>query len=134
MKKLTLTVCAFMMTASVSFLFASTHESNDEPTQTDSVPADTQTIIALSDTVSSDTIQLIAMTDDNEPVKEENGDKEETEKKEETKQDSEPASIAMTDENEPTKEEQPTEQEPTKEEPSQEENVPTGTPEKEALA
>lgn len=135
MKKLALTVCAFLMTVSVNSIFASTHESNEEPTQTDSIPTNSQSIIALTDTISPDTAQLMALTDDNEPAKEESGDNDGTEKKDEPAKEEEPTtSFALTDDNEPAKEEQPTEQEPTKDEPSQEENIPTGTPEKEALA
>lgn len=134
MKKLALAVCAFLMTVSVNSIFASTHESNEEPTQTDSIPTNSQSIIALTDTISPDTAQLMALTDDNEPAKEESGDNDGTEKKDEPAKEEPTTSFALTDDNEPAKEEQPTEQEPTKDEPSQEENIPTGTPEKEALA
>ena len=119
MKKLSLTVCAMMLSTGVCSLYAASL--SEEPINKDTVPESTEIAIALIDTATTSTENFVAIAE--EPAKDESGDKKDDgDKKEETTKDEGALLLAVADE--PAKDENGDKKdEPSKDEPSSEENV-----------
>ena len=95
MKKLSLTVCAMMLSTGVCSLYAASL--SEEPINKDTVPESTEIAIALIDTATTSTENFVAIAD--EPAKDENGDKkDEGDKKEETTKDEGSLLLAIAEE------------------------------------
>lgn len=79
MKKLSLTVCAMMLSTGVCSLYAASL--SEEPINKDTVPESTEIAIALIDTATTSTENFVAIAE--EPAKDENGDKKDEPSKDE---------------------------------------------------
>lgn len=119
MKKLVWTVCALALSTGMSSLYAVSL--SEEPAKNDTVPAPAELAIAMVDTATTDTVNIVAIAE--EPAKDESGDKkDEGDKKEETTKDEQTLLLAIAEE--PAKDESGDKKdEPSKEEPSSEENT-----------
>ncbi len=79
MKKLVWTVCALALSTGMSSLYAVSL--SEEPAKNDTVPAPAELAIAMVDTATTDTVNIVAIAE--EPAKDESGDKKDEPSKEE---------------------------------------------------